>query len=51
MPDTFEPDDGSAVRRRMAVVYAIVALLLLATCCVGALWFGRSLNDVVTNLH
>jgi hypothetical protein len=40
-------DEDARRRRRMALTYAIVSVLLLASCCVFAVWFTHSLRDAV----
>jgi hypothetical protein len=52
VPDTFEPDPdgGNQLRRRMAIIYAVAAALLLAVCCYGAYWFSVFVRDAVLDL-
>jgi hypothetical protein len=47
-PETI--DEDTRLRRRMAVIYAVVAVLLLASCCVSAVWFTHYLRDALLTL-
>jgi hypothetical protein len=53
VPDSFEPSPEQDRRmfRRAGVCYLVAALLLLAVCCYGAIWFRDSLNDLLSNLN
>jgi hypothetical protein len=52
VPDPFDPrpEDANRERKRAAITYAVVALLLLAACCVGAIWFSTFIRQFLAEL-